>query len=230
MVLGTVDYIAPDLACPEGGRNWTALGQIDDFQGYVPSGSRDSQAQARPGRGPRRGPCGEELRQEEPGGLTMTHSFRGLVCGLALAALAVTMSCGCGFRGARVPVEETDSSASEAQRTGRLLAERADVYERWAAIRRVEEGLFTGRITLLEAARQFRDVHRSLPNPEPATRCLEELFPGKSDGEKYCRLVIAHIRGCRASSELTAPIAARLERELNVLLRRGGIIRLPEES
>jgi hypothetical protein len=81
----------------------------------------------------------------------------------------------------------------------------------------------------LEAARQFRDVHRSLPNPELATRYLEELFPGKSEGEKYCRLVIAHIRGCRASSELTAPLAARLERELEELLRRGGIIRLHVE-
>jgi hypothetical protein len=126
-------------------------------------------------------------------------------------------------------VEETDSSASEAQRTGRLQAEWADVHQRWAAIRRVEEGLFTGRITLLEAARQFRNVHRSLPNPELAARYLEEHFPGKSEGEKYCRLVIAHIRGCRASSELTARLAARLERELEKLLRRGGIIRLAEE-
>jgi hypothetical protein len=32
------------LACLEGGREWTALGRLDDFQDYIPSASRDSQA------------------------------------------------------------------------------------------------------------------------------------------------------------------------------------------
>jgi hypothetical protein len=117
--------------------------------------------------------------------------------------------------------------ASDRQRQATLEEERAVILQRSAVRRQVVAGLEGGRLGLLEAAAQFRDVDVATPD------CLHFVriaYPGNSDEERFCRQVI-----CWARSEvkLRSPkeadrLAAQLEADLQEHLRRDGGVRLPE--
>jgi hypothetical protein len=84
-----------------------------------------------------------------------------------------------------------------------------------------------GELSLLEAAAQFRSL-RGTDSLSPDTSWLD--MPGKSDGEKVCRQVIAWVVSELEGSprEYELPEAqARLEKELEALLARDGEVHLP---
>jgi hypothetical protein len=95
------------------------------------------------------------------------------------------------------------------------------------ARQRVIEDLAHGRLQLLEAARQWRDL-----NPGPHHQLADLLVhikTGASDDERLCRHTIQLIEN---SSELppeeTRRVIARLEAELEEHLARHGTVVLPE--
>jgi hypothetical protein len=86
-----------------------------------------------------------------------------------------------------------------------------------------------GELGLLEAAALFRSLRAS------GSMCPDNSWremPGNSEGEKMCRQVIYWVASDLTGSprEFELPdIQGRLERELEALLARDGVVRLPSQ-
>src|SRR5262249_17608095 len=91
---------------------------------------------------------------------------------------------------------------------------------------RAVRDLLTGRLTLGQAAAQFRDVEREAP----ATSGHSSSARGPADGESLCREVMARAVGWVKVNlpEATAQVAARPEAELQQLGGPDGVVCLPD--
>jgi hypothetical protein len=160
----------------------------------------------------------------------MNPLARCLAIGFLLACLAC-LACWIWL-----PFRE-DPRASEEQaeynRMDALEARSVATLRRIDAKGRVESALLHGRLTLTEAAARFRAIYEKWA-AVPYTASVLARFPGQSDGERYCRWVIACIRSNAECPDGAGPVAARLaeclERELEEQLRRTSAISLPELS
>jgi hypothetical protein len=96
--------------------------------------------------------------------------------------------------------------------------------QRWSAKERVKADLLAHRITLLEAAARFRDLHLTGPLFDWGTWriALHRRFPNASDDERMCRYVIDGMEMMLTEgSEEARLVIGRLEAELHEHLRRG---------
>jgi hypothetical protein len=113
------------------------------------------------------------------------------------------------------------------QRRDAVARENQALRDRIVAKGEVTRELLAGRITLLQAARRFRDLNDS---PIAYPSMFWRRYPGRSDGEKLCREVLrwveAYLKDLPGSQ---SPIRLRqLEQELAENLRRnGGVVVLP---
>jgi hypothetical protein len=90
--------------------------------------------------------------------------------------------------------------------------------------------LASDRLTLLEAAACFRLLDAQIPAAEYG---FLVVYPGKSEGERFCRKVIAFMHmlfDCKNADETAAleALRGRLNAELQKLLDSSGTIVLPE--
>jgi hypothetical protein len=77
-----------------------------------------------------------------------------------------------------------------------------------------------GRLTLYEGAARLRDLYRGAP--DFPWQAVERRFPGASDEERCCRLLLGEIRSLEGPDrEQAQAVALRLEAELEDELRRG---------
>jgi hypothetical protein len=106
----------------------------------------------------------------------------------------------------------------------RQTAVRADVAAALERRRRVEElarAVAQGRLTLREGAARLREVYRVPGFPWQA---VERRFPGASEEECCCRLLIGEVRSLEGLDREQARAAApRLEAELESALRGGAL-------
>jgi hypothetical protein len=101
------------------------------------------------------------------------------------------------------------------------------VFSRIQAKRQIVQSLAADRMTLLEAAVQFHDLERDLPEENKAT--LRRHFPSGSDAECYCWQAIAFTEAELSSwPKVATEVGGRLRAELRELLTRGAIT-LPEK-
>jgi hypothetical protein len=93
-----------------------------------------------------------------------------------------------------------------------------------------------GLRSLREAAALFRELNRLPPEPEEPTLWSgadpPPSFPGRTDEERLCRQVVAHVRVTlrHGAPDRAAAVVARLEAEFWEELRQHGAIRLPDPS
>jgi hypothetical protein len=102
----------------------------------------------------------------------------------------------------------------EGRRAADLRAVQEALSFRHEARREILEDVVAGRMTLLQAADQFKGLNERHPESMTAVRFT---YDGGTDEERLCRQVIAGVQGLlddRPPSE-AAPIIARLEAELH---------------
>ena len=88
--------------------------------------------------------------------------------------------------------------------------------------------LLAGRLTLLQAARRFKDLNET---PVTCQNDYRSRFPGRSDGEKVCRQVLQWLEGYLLGlpSEQAQTLRRRFADELREHLEHhDGIVVLPE--
>jgi hypothetical protein len=113
------------------------------------------------------------------------------------------------------------------EQTAVLEALQLRVQTRLKTVREVMEG----RLSLREAAARTREQHRQWPPVNMGL--LRDCYPGCSDDEVYCRLLI---RGVETELELDGDdgrgkaILARLEAEMEEILRYPDLARLPDPT
>jgi hypothetical protein len=111
-------------------------------------------------------------------------------------------------------------------RESRLDIEQREALLRLMAREEIAADLFANRITLIEAAERFAELNQQMPN---SGRNILQWIPGNSDGERLCRQVILWME-CeqkrRRDPEASATLCS-LESQLEELLKRDGVIRLP---
>jgi hypothetical protein len=98
--------------------------------------------------------------------------------------------------------------------------------QRLAVKERAVQNLLAGRLTLRQAAAQFRDAETALP----VTWVPPVGAPGPGEDERLCRTVMAWAR-CRMARyppAEAAAVAARLDAELEQLRGPGGAVHLPD--
>jgi hypothetical protein len=98
--------------------------------------------------------------------------------------------------------------------------------QRCAVRDRAVQKLLAGRLTLLQAAAQFRDVEMALP----VTSAPRIAATGPAEGERLCRSVIAMAKGWMEEyvPAQAAAETARLEAELEQQRDTDGTVRLPD--
>jgi hypothetical protein len=98
--------------------------------------------------------------------------------------------------------------------------------QRCAVRDRAVQKLLAGRLTLLQAAAQFRDVEKSLP----VTWAPRIAATGSAEGERLCRSVIAMAKGWMEEyvPAQAAAETARLEAELEQHRGADGTVHLPD--
>ncbi|MCI0642311.1 MAG: hypothetical protein L0Y72_26745 [Gemmataceae bacterium] len=117
--------------------------------------------------------------------------------------------------------DETDQMGKELESRREILMGRA------VAKQQAVRHLLAGRLTLLEAAAQFRDAERTMPitwgPPRPDSG-------GPAEGERFCRDVVlsAHYWLEENLPAQAAHVTARLEAELQQLRGPDGIVHLPD--
>jgi hypothetical protein len=89
----------------------------------------------------------------------------------------------------------------------------------------VAEDVVGGRLTLVQAAARFRRLDAG--TPEDYWRGWRDTARGASDGERYCRQVLAHVRLVLGGRADAADVLAVLNRQLEKALARGDL-RLPD--
>jgi hypothetical protein len=115
----------------------------------------------------------------------------------------------------------------ENERKEELNATRARCLRLLEARRRVLKDLAHGRLRLLEATRQWRDLS-PVPHHQ-LTDMLAHIKPGASYDERLCRHTIHLIEySWELPPEETRRVIARLEAELEEHLARHGTVVLPE--
>lgn len=115
------------------------------------------------------------------------------------------------------------------QRGEELEWRQAKLLQVMAAREHVVNLLTAGKISLLAAAAQFRDLDMQSPNFK--WELFRDTYAASSDEERYCRQVIAHIP--QNLDNPNAPenvLAERLKAELQQSLSHGGSIHLPTKA
>ncbi len=117
--------------------------------------------------------------------------------------------------------------ARDTQRRAELEEENQGVLRRVDEKQAVSREVLAGRLTLVEAAARFRTVNTAYPE---SMSYLRNLCSGGSDEERLCRQVIGWVEGEGSGGDRaeTHRVVARLEAELQELLRSEAGIRLPE--
>ncbi len=140
-----------------------------------------------------------------------------LVPGLAALGVALLTR----WPGGPGGLSSRDDRTEEERRAVELERVRQEVLRRTTARQAVIDAVVAGRMDLLQAAARFRQLNESLP--EVGRGLLRAFIPGASDEERLCRQVINCVRGpgVNRDGEPYEPAAARLEAQLNNLLRRG---------
>ena len=111
--------------------------------------------------------------------------------------------------------------------TDEEMEHRRQIHLQRIAVRdRAVRSLLAGRLTLLQAAAQFRDVEKEQPVTWGAP--IEATGPG--EGERLCRYVIAMANGWMEEyvPAAAAGMTARLEAELEQHRGADGTVRLPD--
>jgi hypothetical protein len=159
----------------------------------------------------------------------MRNSWRFLTCVIALGAALVCLG-RCVPHPTLGPTPDPSPPAAPGELNRQLLARR-ELDQRFEVVRnrlearnRIVDQVLAGRLTLLEAATQFRGLFES---PE-ARATLRRRLPGVPYEQALCRQVIFDVR---ASLELGAVdavgnVLARLEAELAEHLNRHGEVHL----
>jgi hypothetical protein len=155
---------------------------------------------------------------------------------LSVAALLIAGAAGLIYLGADTR-SRRDSDSNSPSIAQCLLGDKspADVeterrrqihLERHAVKDRAVRNLLAGRLTLLEAAAQFRDVEAA----QPVTWVPQIAATGPADGESLCRKVIAMAKGWMLENVPAQAVAetARLEAELEQQRGPDGVVRLPD--
>jgi hypothetical protein len=91
---------------------------------------------------------------------------------------------------------------------------------------RVTEDVLAGRLTLLEAAACFRAINQQRPNHLALP--LATLYPGATEEERLCWLVIWFIEGPSMNDPDRAALVDCLKAELEEHLVYHGVIHMPE--
>jgi hypothetical protein len=122
---------------------------------------------------------------------------------------------------------EAERDAADAEQVGAEI-ESVDriVQSRCAAKEIIIRDLLAERLTLMEAAAEFRRLHIAAP---PAARS-HQMVPARSEGERYCREVLQWVRSTMQDWPPTQlePILARLEAELQAhMAEHDGDVILP---
>jgi hypothetical protein len=113
----------------------------------------------------------------------------------------------------------------DVEQTTLLEAIRSRIEARRQLVRDVMEG----RLALREAAAQARALHRRWPSL--SLERVRECYPGCSDEEAYCRLIMDGVEVELGSKDARAEaILERVEAELEEMLRYQGLARLPGDS
>jgi hypothetical protein len=131
-----------------------------------------------------------------------------------------------GLDGWNLPAEEAHLAA-ERRRAADLMTRDQATLARIIVKSHVVQDLLAGRLTLLEAAAQFRCVNETAEQPLDLT----QSFPGRTEGERYCRQVLqwSRIEAQRLPSDESADVMHRLEAELaDCLESDDGEVILPE--
>ncbi len=103
-----------------------------------------------------------------------------------------------------------------------VRAELASTQERRRQTEELTLATLNGRVTLHEGAAQLRDLYRAAPRFPWAT--VVRRFPGASDEECCCRLLISEVRSLEGPQrEQAQAVALRLETELEDELRVGSL-------
>jgi hypothetical protein len=125
---------------------------------------------------------------------------------------------------------ELQRRCEESQRHRAELDERTQpLMRRLQEKSRVSRELAAGRLTLLQAAVQFRDLNaQGRPNPVP----LRARFAGSTEAERVCRQVIlwTYEEVEMVDAERAERLRASLEEELRQELARHGSISWPEQQ
>lgn len=154
----------------------------------------------------------------------------GLLAALGLGGAALSTAEGAGGFSA----SPWSRMAREQTRAERLEAQLQETLRRMAARDEVIEALRAGRLTLLEAAAQFRALDAGCPDPR---RAILTLTARKSDPEGrglsydecVCRNVIDHVRrgkdiqSADDSDGDVNDVVARLEEEYQQLVQIGAL-------
>jgi len=115
----------------------------------------------------------------------------------------------------------------EERRSEELELYRARLFRSIEIKRRVAEELIDGRVTLFQAVVRFQRAEQGLPASAVRLRVLRQSFPGNSDAERWCRMVIHYLRATWPESARARRAVRRLNQELDRHLRRYGTIRFP---
>jgi hypothetical protein len=122
---------------------------------------------------------------------------------------------------------EVRSPEQEERRSEELELYRARLFRSMEIKRQVAEELLDGRVPLFQAVVQFQRAEEGLPASAWRLQVLRQSFPGNSDAERWCRMVIRYLRATWPESARARRVARRLEQELGRHLRRYGTVRLP---
>ena len=161
----------------------------------------------------------------------MSTVLRLSVLGLIAAALVVVWAQPdlldrCGLDPAALS-ELHEKEARTSQRRETLDRQSEIVQHRISAKQEVIGDLVAGRISFLQAARRFKDLNET---PITCQDNYRSRFPGRSDGEKVCRQVLAWLEGelRGLSPSQAASLRCTCEEELEENLRRNdGVVVLP---
>jgi hypothetical protein len=95
-----------------------------------------------------------------------------------------------------------------------------ELVQRTVARGRLADALLAGRLNLIEAAKGFRELDARSPTFD--LESFQQHTPGRTDMEKYCRLVIMVVEGqLNSNDERAREVLGRLEKELNQHISRG---------
>jgi hypothetical protein len=122
---------------------------------------------------------------------------------------------------------DAEQDVADAERVGAEIQSVDRIVQvRCAAKEIIIRDLLAERLTLMEAAAEFRHLHIAAP---PAARS-HQMFPARSEGERYCREVLQWVRSTTTDWPPTQgePILARLEAELQAhMAEHDGDVILP---
>jgi hypothetical protein len=163
----------------------------------------------------------------------MNHILRVavVVCTVALAVCGlneIQPDWPTEMRPAWLDLSELQSQLKRESQNARRLEKREQlVLSCIEAKRQLVEDLVGGRLTLLEAAARFRDLHRLVRN-DAVMGMFRQLYPGDSDEGRYCHQVIWAVqnRGPSPSGKAAAAVA-RLKKEFEEETACGRPICLP---